>query len=64
MRRVFADMAGRVVEIETALHIHRRDKACVVDAPRIPREQMDFLAAVLLWGKKDKVRWPAAGAGR
>ena len=61
LRRVFANMASRVVEIETAILIHRRDKACVVDAPRIPREQMDFLAAILLYSKKDKVRWPTAG---
>jgi protein involved in plasmid replication-relaxation len=62
VRQVFAQMASTVVDIEDALVLHRRAKGCAVDAPRIPREQMDFLAAVLLWDKKNKVRWPAPEA--
>jgi hypothetical protein len=66
VRQVFAQMASTVVDIEDALLLHRRDKGCAVNAPRIPREQMDFMAAILLWDRKAKVRWPApeAPAGR
>jgi len=57
---VFQEMALQIRGIEEALVRHRREKGCVLDVPPMPREQMDIIASVVMYGETRRIR-PAGG---
>ncbi len=59
VRKVFVEMATRFDDIETIVARHRRATNCRVDRLPIPRDQLLFLAKVIIYGQTSPVRWPA-----